>query len=38
MNLFLYCSVEMEEEVGRTRLGKETCAHASTHQAIAPRP
>jgi hypothetical protein len=38
MNLFLYCFVEMEEEVGRTRLGNETRAHASARQVVAPRP
>ena len=28
----------MEEDVGRTRLGRETRAHASARDAVAPRP
>ena len=28
----------MEEDVGRTRLGRETRAHASAREAVAPRP
>ncbi|KAK2448614.1 hypothetical protein QL285_007870 [Trifolium repens] len=28
----------MEEDVGRTRLGRETRAHASAREDVAPRP
>jgi hypothetical protein len=36
--LYLNFVVDMEEDVGRTRLGRETRAHASAREAVVPRP